>query len=148
MADCLNFCIENGIADRVHFIGSRSDVADILSELEIFIFSSLQEGLPVAVSEAMLAGVPMIVSDIEPLLEATSNGRYAEVFPVRDEKALSEKIVKLLDSEKERLQLAANAHDFAVENFSIDAHMKKLTELYYGLFQATAVETPASQEQG
>src|SRR5690606_8467464 len=35
MADCLDFCIENNIADRVHFLGSRSDVPDILSELEI-----------------------------------------------------------------------------------------------------------------
>jgi glycosyltransferase involved in cell wall biosynthesis len=146
MADCFNFCIENSIDDRVHFIGSRSDVPDILSELEIFIFSSLHEGLPVAVSEAMLASVPMIISDIEPLLEASANGKYAEVFPIRDEKTLSEKIVKLLKNKKDRLQLAAIARDFALENFSIDPHMKKLTELYDGLFKATAVETPASPE--
>ncbi len=147
MADCLNFCIENGITDRVHFVGSRSDVPDILSELEVFIFSSLQEGLPVAVSEAMLAYVPMIVSDIEPLMEATANGKYAEVFPVRDEKTLSEKIIKLLTNEKERSQLSANARKFALENFSIDAHMKRLTELYNGLFTTTVAEIPEFQAQ-
>ena len=96
IADCLNFCIEKNMIDRVHFLGARGDVPDILSELDIFVFSSLHEGLPVAVSEAMLAGVPMIVSDIEPLLEATDDGKFAEVFPVRDAEALSEKISETL----------------------------------------------------
>ena len=148
MADCLKFCIDNGIADRVHFIGSRSDVPDILSELEIFVFSSLQEGLPVAVSEAMLAGVPMIVSDIEPLLEVTADGKYAEVFPVRDEKILSEKIIKLLNNEKERSQLAVDARKFALDNFSIDAHMKHLRRLYDDLLETTDAEIPEFQAQG
>ncbi len=100
MADCLNFCIENKIIEKVHFLGARSDVPDILSELDIFVFSSLHEGLPVAISEAMLAGVPLIVSDIEPLLEATANGAYGEVFPVKNAEALSEKILKLLRDDR------------------------------------------------
>ncbi len=147
MADCLNFCIENGLADRVHFVGSRSDVPDILSELEIFIFSSLQEGLPVAVSEAMLAGVPMIVSDIEPLLEATDGGKFAKVFPIQDEQTLSRQIIELLNDKKERSRLAENAHKFAIENFSIDAHMKQLVRLYNELLTVTDAETPAFQAQ-
>jgi glycosyltransferase involved in cell wall biosynthesis len=134
MADCLNFCIENDIADRVHFLGSRSDVPDILSELEMFVFSSLQEGLPVAVSEAMLARVPMIVSDIEPLLEATANGKYARVFPVRDEQVLSREMIELLSDDAGRSRLAEDAYEFAMKNFSIDSHLKRLTELYRGLF--------------
>lgn len=133
MADCINFCIEKNIADRVHFLGSRNDVPDILSELEIFVFSSLHEGLPVAVSEAMLARVPMIVSDIEPLLEATANGKYARVFPVRDEKVLSREIIELISDDEKRVRLAEEAYQFAMANFSIDAHLKRLTELYQSL---------------
>ena len=68
---CVEFLREKRIADKVHFLGGRSDVPDILDALDVFVFSSLHEGLPVAVSEAMLAKVPMIVSDIEPLLEAS-----------------------------------------------------------------------------
>ena len=129
-ADCINFCIENKIIERVHFLGGRSDVPDILAALDLFVFSSLYEGLPVALSEAMLAGVPLIVSDIEPLLEATDNGKYAEVFPVGNAEILSEKILKLLLDEKARKDLATRANEYAKENFSIEAHLRKLKNLY------------------
>jgi glycosyltransferase involved in cell wall biosynthesis len=139
-ADCINFCVEEGITDRVHFLGARADVPDILSELDLFVFSSLQEGLPVAVSEAMLAGVPMIVSNIEPLLEATDDGKHAEVFPVGDADALSEKIIGLLSDNKRRRDLATAASSFARDNFSIDSHMRSLTQLYDSLIRS---EPPA-----
>lgn len=130
MADCINVCIENGIADRVHFLGGRSDVPDILAALDVFVFSSLHEGLPLAVSEAMLAGVPMIVSDIEPLLEASGDGEYAKVFPVGDEVELAASLIALLEDRTAREDLARRAKQFAIENFSIDAHLAKLARLY------------------
>ena len=132
-ADCMGFCIEQKIIDRVHFLGTRSDVPDILAELDVFVFSSLHEGLPIAVSEAMLAGVPMIVSDIEPLLEASGDGEYAEVFPVKDHSALSKKLVGLLDDGDARAALAKKGRQFAEERFSIQAHMKSLLALYNSL---------------
>ncbi len=135
MADCLNFCIENKIIEHVHFLGARSDVPDILSELDIFVFSSLHEGLPVAISEAMLAGVPIIVSDIEPLLEASENGQFAEVFPVKNAEVLSEKILMLLRDKDLREKLADKALLHARENFSIEAHLRELTKLYRSLLE-------------
>ncbi len=135
MADCLNFCLENDIADRVHFVGSRSDISDILSELDVFVFSSLYEGLPVAVSEAMLAGVPMIVSEIGPLLEATANGRYAETFPVGDHAELARKLTGLLQDPEKRTRLSSESQRHAAKNFSIDAHLRSLSGLYANLLQ-------------
>ena len=106
---------------------------DVLDALDIFVFSSLHEGLPVAVSEAMLANVPMIVSDIEPLLEVSDNGKYAEVFEVKNAEMLSEKILKLLKDKKLREDLASRALEFAKENFSIEAHLRELKKLYESL---------------
>lgn len=130
---CVEICKENGIADRVHFLGKRDDIADILDALDIFVFSSLHEGLPIAVTEAMLAGVPTILSDIEQLLEVSDNGKYAEVFPVQNADALSENILKLLDDENLRNDLANRAKKFAEESFSIEAHMRELKKLYESL---------------
>jgi glycosyltransferase involved in cell wall biosynthesis len=127
---CVDFCRASAIADRVHFLGMRSDVPDILAALDLFVFSSLHEGLPVAVSEAMLAGVPMIVSNIEPLLEASNNGEFAEVFPVKDVEVLTAKILMLMNDRSLREDLAARALKHAEENFSIDAHMRELKKLY------------------
>lgn len=129
-AACVRFCKENAIADRVHFLGARTDVPDILDALDLFIFSSFHEGLPVAVAEAMLAGVPLIVSGIEPLLEASGDGRYAEVFEVQNDTELSEKVLRLLKDENARKNLANRAYEFADRNFSIEAHFRELKKLY------------------
>ncbi len=132
---CVEFCDQQKIAGKVHFLGGRNDVPDILNALDLFVLSSLHEGLPVAVSEAMLAKVPIIVSDIEPLLEVSANGKYAEVFPIKDAEVLSGKILKLLKNEDLRADLANRAHQFAVENFSIEAHLAALKKLYKTLLK-------------
>lgn len=127
---CISFCETNGIADRVHFLGARGDVPDVLAALDLFVFSSLQEGLPIAAVEAMLAKVPLIVSDIEPLLEASAGGRYAEVFQTQNASRLAEKMLKLLTNVNLREDLANRAFDYAQENFSIEAHLRELKKLY------------------
>ncbi len=133
--NCVEFCRENGIAEKVHFLGARDDIPDVLAALDLFVFSSLQEGLPIAMTEAMLAKVPLIVSDIEPLLEASAGGKYAEVFPVKNAEVLSERILQLLENKKLCEDLANRAYKFAEENFSIEAHLKNLKKLYDSLLK-------------
>jgi glycosyltransferase involved in cell wall biosynthesis len=129
-ADCLNFCLKQGIADRVHFLGGRADIGDILAELEIFVLSSRREGLPVAVSEAMLVGLPLVLSDIEPLIEVSGGGRFAEIFRTGNAADLSERLRGLLGDGGRRGRLAQSGRDHAVANYSIDAHLAALSELY------------------
>lgn len=127
---CVNFCKANNLQEKVHFLGVRNDVPDILASLDLFVFSSLHEGLPIALNEAMLAEVPLIVSDIESLLEATENGKYAEVFQTKNAAELSGKIIKLLQHKDLREDFAKRAKFFADETFSIEAHLKNLKMLY------------------
>ncbi len=129
-ADCLNFCLANNIADRVHFLGGRSDIGDVLAALDVFVLSSLREGLPVAVSEAMLAGLPLVLSDIEPLVEVSDGGRCAELFRTGEPDELAERLLKLLGDEPFRRDLADRGRKFGVENYSIEAHLRGLKDLY------------------
>jgi glycosyltransferase involved in cell wall biosynthesis len=128
--ECETFCREAQIVDRVHFTGGRSDIPEVLASLDAFVFSSLHEGLPVAVSEAMLVGLPCILSDIEPLREISENGRFAEIFPTGNAAALAEKMIRLAQSAETRQQLAALSKKRAEENFSINAHLQNLRKLY------------------
>lgn len=130
---CREVCEKNGILQRVHFLGARNDVPDILNALDIFVFSSLYEGLPLAVTEAMLSKIPLVLSDIEPLREVSDGGRCAEMFCTRDHGQLSEKIIKLLADEAYASELAERAEIFARSNFTIEAHLKSLTKLYRSL---------------
>lgn len=128
--ECVRFCRENKISDRVHFLGARDDIPDVLASMDLFVLSSLHEGLPVAASEAMLAGVPLILSDIEPLLEVSAGGKYAEMFQTQNPDDLAAKILKLLKNEALRKNLSQSALEFAKENFSIEAHIRELKKLY------------------
>ena len=86
-----------------------------------------------AVSEAMLAGVPMIVSDISPLREATQEGALAEIFPAGNEDVLSEKLLAFLGNPVVRDYYSGRAKAYANDNFNIDAHLRELQKLYRSL---------------
>lgn len=57
---------ELGIAEHVRFLGVRSDVADLMQAMDVFVLPSLYEGLPVTMVEAQAAGLPCIISDKVP----------------------------------------------------------------------------------
>lgn len=54
---------ENGVSDRLHFLGVRSDVKELLWAMDVFVFPSVFEGLSIAILEAQAAGLPCVVSD-------------------------------------------------------------------------------------
>jgi glycosyltransferase involved in cell wall biosynthesis len=131
---CVNFCRENGLTNRVHFVGQRSDIPDLLRELDLFVFSSLHEGLPVAAVEALLLGVPMIVSDIPPLLEVVGTGSpagpCAEIFRTGDAADLAATLLSLLDNRAHLRELGEKGRTQTPQRFSIEAHLQTLRALY------------------
>lgn len=128
---CYDFCRENNLSKRVHFLGLRKDVPQILDSLDIFVLSSLHEGMPIAVLEAMLKGIPCVLSDIKPLLEVSAQGEFAAVFPVGNEAALAEHLIKLLQNTEYRKDLGMKTRNYAASNFSIEAHIESLKRLYW-----------------
>jgi glycosyltransferase involved in cell wall biosynthesis len=128
--ECITLCHELGISDRVHFLGKRSDVPDLLNSLDIYVQSSLNEGLPIAVVEAMLTGLPVVVSDIGALLEVTGNGEHAAIFRAGDPEDLAFKLTELFEDTNRRYALAQNGKNWALQEFSIEAHIAGLLELY------------------
>ncbi len=133
--DCMRFCREQRIDDRVHFLGTRADVPDVLRALDVFIFSSLQDTFGNAVIEAMMTGVPCVVSDIPPLREIAGDGAYAQLFRPGDASDLAAQLGALLDRPERRAQLRDAARAWASAQFSIEAHLERLQSLYAGLIR-------------
>lgn len=129
-AECVEICKENNLSERAHFLGQRADVPKILDSLDVFVLSSLHEGLPIAAIEAMLARKPCVFSDIEPLSEISKGGEYAAHFQTGNADALAEKLLKLAENRDLRTDLADRAYRYAKENFSIEAHIENLKKLY------------------
>jgi glycosyltransferase involved in cell wall biosynthesis len=131
--ECVDYCREQGIADRVHFLGKRADVADVLRSLDIFVFSSRKDSFGVAVVEAMLVGVPAVVSDIGALLEVTDGGRYASVFRTGDAGDLARRLSELVEDGERRVRLGGEARAWAAAEFGIETHIANLLKLYKSL---------------
>ncbi len=131
---CLDYCKRHNLGDRVNFLGSRNDVSGILNEIDVFVLSSIQEGLPITVIEAMILGKPCILSDIEPLLEISKEGKYAMMFKKGDENDLAEKMIDLASNADQRKKLGAMGKRLANDRYSIDAHLSSLKKLYESMF--------------
>jgi len=131
--ECFDFCRKEGISDRVHFLGKRADIPDVLSSLDIFVLSSRWEGSPISVMEAMMMGIPTVLSDIGPLKEVSRDGKYAELFNGGDANDLAAKLIELVHEPTRRASLGAKARRWASKEFSIENHIANLLRLYHSL---------------
>ncbi len=131
--NCYKFCKEKHLLTNVHFLGKRSDIPSILRELDLFVFSTIEDTFGIAVVEAMLMGVPTISSDIPPLLEVTSNGKYGMLFKTKNENDLAKKVISLVDDSYKLNELAVKGKNYAIKNFSIEKYIEELKSIYQSL---------------
>lgn len=86
-----------------------------------------------------MMGIPTVLSDIGPLKEVSSGGRYAVLFRSGDAGDLAAKLIKLINDSGQRQRLASSARQWALENFGIDRHIANLVRLYDSLVPADAL---------
>ena len=118
-----------GIAERVRFLGVRSDVADLMQAMDVFVFPSLYEGLGIALIEAQAAGLPCVVSDTIPqeayltdLVDSESLSAPAEKWA---EKILAKRAIPRTDR---RAEIAAHGFDITTEAVKLQEFYLKAYE--------------------
>ena len=118
-----------GLENNVYFTGSRSDVPRLLASSDIFLNTSLWEGLSIAMLEAMAAGLPVVatkVGDAEKLLSSGCGLLVNE----RDEQEFADNVIRLLNNPQERVAMGKSAQHFVEANYSARAWFEKLLETY------------------
>ena len=105
-----------GVADRVRWLGHRDDVPALLAAADLFVLPSLNEGLPLAAMEAMLAGVPIVATDAGGTGEIVRDGITGVLVPPGDPEALSASIRALLSDRPRAARLAIAAREL-IEDF-------------------------------
>lgn len=133
MEECVSLCRQQNISHRVHFLGQRSDIPDVLISLDLFVLSSRWEGSPISAIEAMMLGVPTVLSDITPLKEVSADGEFAVLFRTGDADDLASKLIQLAGDGEYRARLASLAKVWAIKQYSIETHIAKLLKLYFSL---------------
>src|SRR5207249_10181162 len=89
---------ELGFAGRLHLLGLRSDIPNLLAAADVFVLPSLSEGLPLALLEAMFAGCPIVASDVGEIRTVLANGDAGMLVPPGDAPALAAALRGLLES--------------------------------------------------
>lgn len=121
-----------GVSERVHFLGFRSDVADIYNMADIFMFPSLQEGLPVSVMEAMANGLPVICSDIRGNADLIDDGKGGYLAKTNDHTAYIEK-VKLLINEPQLRTKMGMTNEKKIQNYSQKNVLRQMVKIFNDL---------------
>ena len=87
---------ELGLRDRIKLTGLRTDVPDLMSAFDVFVLSSLWEGLPRVLPQAMAAGLPIVATAVDGNAEAVQDGVNGRLTPPGDATALAEAVIQLL----------------------------------------------------
>ena len=119
-----------GIAEHVHFLGVRSDVADLMQAMDIFVLPSLYEGLPVTMVEAQAAGLPCIISDKVPPECILTEGLVDIMTLSASPEAWAEKILakRAIPRTDRRAEIAAHGFDITTETVKLQEFYLKAYE--------------------
>src|SRR5690606_25199521 len=116
--------------NKLKFLGYRTDVIDLLSSADLFVFPSKREGLSVALMEAMSVGLPCVVSDIRGNRDLIHHGKGG--FLVKNHKDYSTYVNKILN-DPVLMTGMGQYNKITSENFTLEKIVNVYTEIYRGI---------------
>jgi len=119
-----------GLSDRVRFLGSADNVAQILAGAHVFALASEWESFPLVVLEAMRAGLPVVASDVGGVKEAVVHGHSGFLVQRGDIGKMQEHLEQLALSPVLREELGLNARRIFEQRFRLCAQLDSLQRLY------------------
>jgi glycosyltransferase involved in cell wall biosynthesis len=130
-----------GLAGRVVLTGVFDSVDELLVAADLFVLPSLEEGMSVALLEAMAAGLPIVASDIPGNRDVATDGREALLVPVEEPRALAAAVLRVFEEPDLATRLGIAARQSAVERFSLAAMADRYLELFDRLLAAKSSKT-------
>ncbi len=128
---------EAGLTDHLHLLGSREDVAEILSEIDLLVHPANQEPFGRVLLEASAAGVPIVATDVGGTPEIVLDGVTGHLVPPKDPIALTEAVIKSLTDKTESQHFREAARERATHEFSINVAAQKLSAFWNAVLDET-----------
>ena len=123
---------EHGLERCVHLLGKRNEVPECLAASDVFVLSSNWEGNPLAVMEAMAAGLPVVGTAVGGVPELVESGRQGILVPPGDCAAFTDAMRTLLDDPEKRTAMANAAQAHATAAFNVE----RMAQGYEGIYRA------------
>jgi glycosyltransferase involved in cell wall biosynthesis len=124
-----------GIGDSVFFLGRKDNIGDILGETSVFALSSLREGLPVALVEALASGLPVIGTNAGGIPEVIKDKENGFVVLAGEERALSKAILDIFNNPEKLEKMGLRSRELFEQYFSLNIMINKLDVLYQNLLK-------------
>ena len=128
---------ELGFGDRLHLLGVRTDIPEVLAAFDVFVLASHDEGMSNAVMEAMSVGKPVVATDVGGTGEMVERNVAGLLVPPKDPQALATAIEELLDDPGRAVEMGRQGRRIVDERFSLDRMVRRMEELYETLWAET-----------
>ena len=142
-ADTQALAASLGIANRVHFLGQRMDVERILSEAQLSLLVTNWEGFPLAILEAMRAGLPVVASAVGGVGESVRDGETGFLVPAREVAPLRDRLRLLLTDPALRSRMGAEGRAVYEREFTLDHTVTNTLAVYGAVLKRELHEPPA-----
>jgi len=119
-----------GISDRIHLLGFRTDIPNVLRGCDFFVLPTHQEALGQSYIEAMAAGLPVIGTDVDGVPELITHGVNGLLVPPHDIAALRAAIARLIDNPRLRVQLGVAGRLLTDASFTVDGMADETIDFY------------------
>jgi glycosyltransferase involved in cell wall biosynthesis len=119
-----------GLGDHIAFLGHRPDAREILSALDVFLLTSVFEGLPYSAIEALACGTPVVATDVTGTQDVVLPGESGLLAPAGDVEALAQHVASLLASREEARRLGRRGREDVLARFSVERMVERTADLY------------------
>ena len=133
-----------GIASYVKFLGTRSDIAQVLRACHVFCQAAPFEPFGIVAIEAMAVGLPIVVPDSGGIREIVNHGVSGLLYPALNHHALGEAMVTFANQPSSRESMGMASRKIAEERFSVQQYLSKLYQAYGIAVARTAAAVGAS----
>ena len=120
----LNLC------DKIHFLGLRNDIPDVLGAMDVFVLASDYEGNPLSVLEAMASGLPVVSTAVGGVPNLFESGKEGLLAPRGDSQALGKSMNTLLRYEAVRVSMGTAAATRAKRNYDVSNMVRAYEDVY------------------
>lgn len=124
-----------GVVDRVHFLGPRQDIPELMASCDLLVIPSESEGLPFVLLEAMASGLPVVSAAVGRIPQIIGKNERGILVPPRNSEAMATAIWEIVEESEKRRQMVERATSYLQVNYSQKMMLSRYAETYKTLLQ-------------
>jgi glycosyltransferase involved in cell wall biosynthesis len=136
MGDFVKDAERMGVIDNLRILGERADTQDLYPAFDLFLLTSVREGMPLVIIEAMACALPVVSTNVGGIRDIVKDGSNGFLVPSGDASAMADRVKALMENTTERVRIGRTAREFFEQNLSVD----RMVDRYENIFREVVNE--------